>query len=223
MVEPFRFTSVVELPEMLGRRARDEQELLELIEDVPLDSIYYHTAGRFLRHEVLEAFFPNDFASWAAREVRDQVLGERLGVIDPFDLPNLEGLRLELVTTLDDHLSRIGVVPRVIHGEPFHFMRSRLVEVPTGLEARTLDELQACLERVDSSSIYFHTVEARMRRDHPEGEFALWVADQLGLPALAAKIARLTPFASSLESMRRDLLALVARERSGPRAQEKAA
>ena len=225
MVEPFRFTSVVELPEMLGRRARDEQELLELIEDIPLDSIYYHTAARFLRHEVLEAAYPNDFAAWAAREVRDQVLGERLGVIDPYDLPNLEGLRQELVTTLDDHLSRITVVPRVIHGEPFYFMRSRLVEIPTGLEARDLVELGECLARVDSSSIYWHTVEARMRRNHPQGEFAHWISDQLGDRALAASVARLSPFASSLESMRRELIALVARARGAEpaRAEEKAA
>ena len=214
MVEPFRFTSVVELPEMLGRRARDEQELLELIEDVPLDSIYYHTAARFLRHEVVEASFPNDFASWAAREVRDQVLGERLGVIDPYDSPTLEALRQELVTTLDDHLARITVVPRVIHGEPFHFMRSRLIEIPTGLEARTLEELERGFARVDSSSIYWHTVEARMRRDHPHGEFAHWVEDQLGEPELAARIAKLSPFASSLESMRLELIALVGGARS---------
>ena len=227
MTEPFRFTSVVELPEMLGRRARDEQELLEALEDVPLDSIYYHTAARFLRHEVVEAAFPNDFASWAAREVRDQVLGERLGVIDPYDCASLEALRHELVTTLDDHLARITVVPRVIHGEPFHFMRSRLVAVPAGLEARSLEEFEQALGRVDNSSIYWHTVEARMRRNHPQGEFAHWVEDQLGDAALATQLARLSPFASSLEGMRREIIALVRRARgvgdSPRKEQEKAA
>jgi hypothetical protein len=214
LVEPFRFTSVVELPEMLGRRARDEQELLEQLEEVPLDSIYYHTAGRFLRHEVVEASFPNDFAAWASREVRDQVLGERLGIIDPYDVPTLEALRQEIGTTLDDHLARITVVPRVIHGEPFHFMRSRLVAIPTGLDARTLEELEQALARVDASSIYWHTVEAHMRRGHPGGEFALWIREQLGLPELAARVARFSPFASSLESMRRALIALLASART---------
>jgi hypothetical protein len=214
--QPFHFTSVVELPEMLGRRARDEQELLELLEDVALDSIYYHTAARFLRHEVVEASFPNDFASWAAREVRDQVLGERLGAIDPFDSPTLEALRHELVTTLDDHLARITVVPRVIHGEPFHFMRSRLIAVPTGFAARDLGEFERCLESVDASSIYWHTVEARMRRNTPRGDFTQWVVDQCGRPELGDAMARLSPFASSLEGMRRDLLALVRRARGEP-------
>lgn len=222
MVEPFRFTSVVQLPEMLGRRSRDEQELLELLEEVPIDTIYYHTAARFLRFEVLDSMFPNDFAMWATREVRDQVLGERLGVIDPFDFPNLEALRQELVTTLDDHLSRISVVPRVIHGEPFHFMRSRLIEIPSGFEATDLESFASALSRVDTSSIYYHTVEARLRKGVPEGDFARWIGDTCNRADLAAKIKQVSPFSSNIEAMRSQLLALIrTAQRSTP--QEKAA
>ena len=221
MAQPFRFTSVVQLPEMLGRRARDEQELLELLEEVPIDSIYYHTAARFLRFEVVDAMFPNDFAMWATREVRDQVLGERLGVIDPFDFTNLEALRQELVTTLDDHLSHISVVPRVIHGEPFHFMRARLIEIPSGFEATDVDTFADALGRVDASSIYYHTVEARLRKGVPEGDFARWLRDNAGIDPLAAQVARLSPFSSSLEAMRKQLLHLVHGAQN--RAQEKAA
>jgi hypothetical protein len=42
---PFLFTGCWELRQMLGRSARDERQLLEAIEEVPLDSIYYHTHG----------------------------------------------------------------------------------------------------------------------------------------------------------------------------------
>jgi hypothetical protein len=224
VAESFRFTSVVQLQEMLGRKARDEQELLELLEEVPIDCIYHHTAVRFLRFEVVDAMFPNDFAMWAAREVRDQVLGERLGIIDPFDFPNLEALRQELVTTLDDHLSRINVVPRVIHGEPFHFMRSRLIEIPSGHEARDIPSFEHALAGVDVSSIYYHTVEARLRKGVVEGDFAKWLADQPGGAAVAAKVARLSPFSSSLEAMRNQLLNLVRAAQGRPAiSKEKAA
>jgi hypothetical protein len=209
MVAPFSFTSVVQLPEMLGRRARDEQELLELLEDVPIDTIYHHTAARFLRFEVLDAMFPNDFAMWAAREVRDQVLGERLGVIDPFDFQSLEALRLELVTTLDDHLSRIGIIPRVIHGEPFYFMRSRLIEIPAGQVAVDLESFEDALSHVDASAIYYHTVEARLRKGVTEGDFARWLGDQLHMKELALRVGRFSPFSSSLEAMRRQLVSAV--------------
>ncbi len=194
---------------MLGRRARDEQELLELLEDVPIDTIYHHTAARFLRFEVVDAMFPNDFAMWAAREVRDQVLGERLGVIDPFDFPSLEALRLELVSTIDDHLSRIGVIPRVIHGEPFYFMRSRLIEIPAGQVAVDLASFEEALSQVDASAIYYHTVEARLRKGVTEGDFARWLGDQLQMKELAARVGRFSPFSSSLEAMRRQLVAAV--------------
>ena len=58
-------------------------------------SIYYHTHTYFLRHSHVERLYPNDFAQWVAMEVRDHVLGERLAVIDPFELQGLEPLREE--------------------------------------------------------------------------------------------------------------------------------
>jgi uncharacterized protein DUF5752 len=39
---PFHFVSCRELRESLGKRAQDLQRLLEIIEEVPADSIYYH-------------------------------------------------------------------------------------------------------------------------------------------------------------------------------------
>ena len=36
----FRFVSCMELREALGKRALDEQRLLEIIEEAPVDSIY---------------------------------------------------------------------------------------------------------------------------------------------------------------------------------------
>ena len=49
-MKEFHFMCCIEIKELLGKRADDEQELLELIEEVPIDSIYYHTHSYFLRH-----------------------------------------------------------------------------------------------------------------------------------------------------------------------------
>ena len=46
--------------------------------------------------------------------------------------------------------------PRVVYGELFFFMQSRILAVPAGIRARTLAEFRDGLERVDSSAIYFH-------------------------------------------------------------------
>ena len=88
--DPFFFTGCWELREMVGRSARDEQQLLEAIEEIPPDSLSYHTHSFFLRHKYIAGPYPNDFATWAAIQVRDRVLGEKLGILDPYDIENLE-------------------------------------------------------------------------------------------------------------------------------------
>ena len=205
---PFSFVGCWELREMLGRSARDEQQLLEALEEIPLDSIYYHTHSFFLRHKYIAGPYPNDFATWAAIQVRDRVLGEKLGVLDPYDFENLEFLRAEIVTIIEEHLSELQIIPRAIYGEPFHFMQSRIVEAPTGLKARTLTEFREILANVDISVIYYHTFEAVLRLGKRNGDFALWIEGQLGLPELAQKISKLDPYMTSLETIRHRMIKL---------------
>ena len=199
---PFLFTGCWELRQMLGRSARDERQLLEAIEEVPLDSIYYHTHSFFLRHKYIAGPYPNDFATWAAIQVRDRVLGEKLGVLDPFEFKDLESLRAAIVAIIEDHLSHLQIIPRVIYEEPFHFMLSRITAVPTGLEGRTLTEFREILASIDASVIYYHTFEAILRLGRSHGDFATWIEQQLELPDLAEKIAHLDLYMISLESIR---------------------
>jgi Family of unknown function (DUF5752) len=205
---PFVFVGCWELREMLGRSARDERQLLEAIEEVPLESIYYHTHSFLLRHKYIAGPYPNDFATWAAIQVRDRVLGEKLGILSPYDFPNLESLRGEIVTIISDHLSRLQVIPRVIYEEPFHFMQSRIISAPMGLQVYTLAEFREVLATVDDSVIYYHTFEAILRLAKPKGDFALWMEEQLGLPELGERISRIHPYRISLESVRSRILNL---------------
>lgn len=193
---------------MLGRRAADVQELLEGLEEVPLDSIYFHTHSYFLRHPYIAGPYPNDFANWAAIQLRDRVLGERLAVIDPSEVGDLDALRNELVTILDDHLSHVGSVPRVVYGELFFFMQSRILAVPTGIKARTLAEFREGLERVDSSAVYFHVLAAMVRKGKRRNDFVAWIEDSLGMKDFAAQVGAVNPYATSLEAVRRRLIEL---------------
>ena len=205
---PFRFFGCIELREILGKRAHDERELTELLEQVPVGSVYYHTHSVFLRrHRITEAY-PNDFANWVAAEVRDQVLAERLAVVDPFEFEDLEPLREELISILEEHIENLQPVPRVVFGEPFFFILSHVVDVPLGLTARTLEEFIACLREVDESSIYLHTLEARVRRGVKGGDFAEWLRRELGLTTLAEEIACINPYLGGLERIRTELLRL---------------
>jgi len=207
------------MQEILGQEAEDEKRLVDLLEEVPLDSIYFHTHSNFLRHSHLERAYPNDFAQWVAMEVRDRLLAERLAVIDPFDFKGLEALREELISVIDDHLSRAAIVPRVIFGEPFYFNQSRILQVPTDLEVGTLLEFRQALSVVDVSAIYFHMFEARHRLEHEKSDFSAWIQESLGLPDLAGRLRAINPYLGSLERLRSALLTVcdefVAQEERG--------
>jgi len=206
---PFVFMGCIELLESLGRKAQDERELIELLEQVPAGSVFYHTYGYFLRHRIFVRPYANDFASWAVLHARDRLLGERLAVVDPFEFADLEQLREELISIIDDHLSRRPVVPRVDDGDPFYFMQSHVVGVPTGHEARTLAEFRSGLAEVDASAVYFHTVEARARLGRPSGDFADWLGTSLGRTDLAEQVQRIDVYLSSLERVRASILGLL--------------
>jgi hypothetical protein len=206
--EAFTFVACLELREFTGLRAENERRLADLMEEVSLDSIHYHTHAFFLRHKFVAGAYPNDFATWAAIQVRDRVLGERLAMVDPGEFANLQALREELVSVIDDHLRDLQIVPGVIYGEPFEFIQSRIVEIPTGIQVRTLQELRDALLEVDVSAIYFHLVEARLRLGRGQNDFAAWLDVGLGLPELAAKVRAVDPYAGSLEQTRARLIHL---------------
>lgn len=208
--QPFRFYSCVELRKVLGKRAMDEQRLLELIEEVPADSIYYHTHSYYLRHSYTQGLFPNDFATWAALLVQDRVLAERLGLLDPFQFEDIEQLREALLTVLGDHLSRLRTVPHCSTGVPFEFLSSHMIEADLGLETATLQEFRDGLARVDIGAVYNHVCEARLRKGHPRGDFADWVSspDGLAMPDLAARFVEVNNLGLSLENARLKLVGL---------------
>lgn len=201
---PFRFVSCMELREILGKRAMDEQRLLEIIEEAPPDSIYYHTNSYYLRHPYSQGLFPNDFATWVALHAQDRVLGERLGVLDPFEFDDIEQLRSEIVAIIGEHLSHLGTVPRCTTGEPFEFVRSHVIEADLGLETWTLKEFRDVLAHVEVGAIYNHVCEARLRKGRLSGDFATWLsaAEGLCLPDLAAQVVKVGRLGLSLEGMR---------------------
>ena len=203
---PFAFIGCSELQESIAHQADDEKELAELIEEVPLDSIHFHTHSYFLRHGLIEGTYPNDFAQWVVMQIGDHVLGERLAVLDPFDYPDLENLREELISIIDDHLSRSPIIPRVVFVQPFHFKRSRILEVPIGLEARTLQEFRDIVTDIDVSSIYYHMFEAHFRLRRAENDFSAWLRTSLKLTNLADRIRSINPYQGSLERLRSKLI-----------------
>ena len=205
---PFRFAGCVELRQTLDVHALDERELVNRIAEVPAGSIFFHTFGYFLRHRAFTTAYGNDFARWAALEVGDDALAERLAVVDPFAFTSVEALREYLVTILQEHLRGREAEGRLPFDRGFHFQQSHVVEVPLGVAAETLVEFRAGLASVDESAIYLHTVETRARERRAEA-FSEWLRESLELPALAERFERIDPYLTSLERIRGRLLGLV--------------
>lgn len=212
---PFTFVGCLELREILGRRARDERELMEELEQIPAASVYYHTQSIFLRHPRIAGAYPNDFANWVASQIRDQVLAERLAVVDPYMFGSVEELREELVSIVDSHISALNPVPRVVFGDPLFFVQSHVLEVPTGLEALTLPDFRRCLAEVDLSAVYLHALHARNRGEVAGGDFARWIGQELRRDSLAVAIGRINPYLGGIEGIRREMLRLIDIELEG--------
>lgn len=208
----FSFMGCIEIKELLGKKADDEKELSELIEEVPRDSIYYHTHSCFLRHYYIAGSYTNDFANWVAIQVRDRVLGEKLAGVTPSGIRTIEDVRSELIDIIDGHLSVIGMVPSLVYGQPFFFMQSRIIEVPTGIIANNLAEFTEALKIVDASAIYNHIFEAKLRDNRGRSDFAIWIEEVLDMKELANKLEIIDSYMYSLEGLRKKLLDLCGRQ-----------
>jgi hypothetical protein len=209
MGSAFRFWGCSEIRESLSLQADSERQLMERLEVVPAESIYYHTVRSLLRRRVVPTPYPDDFASWVATELRDAVLAERLALPSPFDFQDVEAFREHLLDILDNHLAELPFTPRVLLGSPFYFLRGHLVAVPLGAEANDLETFRRVLAGVDESSVYYHAVEAIGRLGKQRGDFAAWVEEVLGLTDLARSMAEVDPFLLSLAGVRRRLLQIV--------------
>jgi hypothetical protein len=159
--------------------------------------------------------YADDFADWIATEIRDPLLAERLAFPSPFDFADIEEFRQELVTILDEHLSRLPFTPRPIIERPFLFRRGHLTVIPLDSRADDLMSFRAGLAEVDESSIYYHVVEAAGRLGKPRGDFSAWIEDELGLPDVARQVRRVDPFVASLEQVRRRILTVLDAHLSG--------
>ncbi|MGD2278836.1 MAG: DUF5752 family protein [Candidatus Omnitrophota bacterium] len=211
-MKTFKFTGCIELKELLAEKADNELQLLTLIEDVPTDSIYYHTHSYFLRHFYLAGQYPNDFANWAALQVRDRVLGEKLGIVTPSGDKSIEDIRTELLDIIDNHLSSIKAVPSAVYGEPFYFMKSKVMEIPMGISVDNLSDFVEAFKTIHASAIYNHIFEARLRLKKGKSDFSIWLDEVLGMDELAENIEKIDCYMYSLEDLRTKIINLCERE-----------
>ncbi len=216
-MDPFVFMTSVQSVQLTGIRAASLSELYEGLKEVDGSSIYHHTHRFYRFHSFLSDTSFSDFAFWVGQNLKEETAAERMGSLDLRDYATIRSLRETLLTTLDplrnmpDRWDR-----RVPPGLEFHFCRSTSLVMPTGYHAENLEQFIHALERVDTSCIYYHLIEAPLHLESSpryRNDFSEWLANLPGLEEKAQAIAELNPYRWNLEELRERLVALFRRNR----------
>jgi hypothetical protein len=173
---PFEFRDCALITLSVGRSAQNLRELRDRLAEAPAESIWHHFHETLMRPVFDDPEFPNDFASWARRALHDDVLAERLGVIDPVEFDDIEQLRQHLIDVVED---RMFEVPYMVQAAPSHvlsFLRSQTVVLTTDLRAATPREMGERIPALPLGSLFVHVIEARRwNADHVD-DFTNWLA-----------------------------------------------
>ncbi|MEW6412792.1 MAG: DUF5752 family protein [Candidatus Zixiibacteriota bacterium] len=150
------------------------RELRERIAICPEDCLFHHFSETLIRPSFDDPEFRNDFAVWSARFLRDRVLAERLGILNPYKFKSFQLLRETVVEIIDDRLSELPYIPSVPKGDDFIFMRAATVVFSSGVVLTNPAELVEILPSISYSSIYYHFIEARRRTESRVDDFTAW-------------------------------------------------
>ena len=210
MTEGFHFYTQHNLVELLGLKAKNPVDLLENIRKVPQASIYYHTHRFIQQYQYLSPEPPNDFALWLKDTLHLERLGEAFLDVDTVSFTDLEDLRKEFVSILDEYISRGDYLADCPRDREFNFMSCKIFVIPTHYTANDLKEFVKVLRKISIQSLYFHMFEARLRLKMPENDFSAWFKS-IGEADLARETARLDPYTLTLEELRMKVIDLVSR------------
>lgn len=150
------------------------RELRERVKTCPEASLFHHFMETLVRPSFDDPEFRNDFAVWSARYLRDRVLAEKLGILNPYKFDSLEHLRESVVELIDDRLSELPFIPSVLKGDGFIFMQAATVVFDAGIVLESPFELTRVLPQMSYSSIYYHFIEARRRTPNRVDDFTAW-------------------------------------------------
>lgn len=173
---PFEIKDCTLISRMAGvDNAVNLRELRERLKTCPVECLFHHFSETHIRPSFDDPEYRNDFAIWAARNLRDQILAERLGIINPYAIGDLEELRTLVIDVVDERLAETELVPWSQSGEDFQFMRAVTVVFNTGLKMEEPGDLPEVIPQLSLSSIYYHFIEARRRTDNHVDDFTAWL------------------------------------------------
>jgi hypothetical protein len=189
----------------IGQSCSNLRELLAALRTVP-DNVLEHHMLRCPLEDHFELYeFPNDLARWCWDALGDHVVGEQLGLVDPYRHHSLADLRAQLVETLEDRLWKQDRPSSCRPGLELHLLASRVVAYDTGDRLPTPTALAEAIPQMSSRSLFFHVHEARRRTGGQSDDFSLWLEQFDVDPSLVARLRAIDFYFLNLSQLRREL------------------
>ena len=201
------------LVELAGKKAENLKEFLKCIQTIDDESIFYHVYHTLRQHHFAIPEYSNDFAHWLKKELHEDVLAERFTYVRISQYDDIEAIREKLVEMSKKRLvDKSNSTLNVPEEKAFHFVRAKIIALPTNFMAKNLDDFVGCLERVDRGSIFHHFFSSRLKFSKKEekyvDDFSEWIA-KIGHPEIADKISALNPYGYTLEGIRKEIIRII--------------
>lgn len=184
--------------------------LRDKVATIEPDSIYYHFWGGRLFSQFTHPAYHNDFAMWAHQGLNDEILAERLGIIDPTEYESLEDLRESILERIEERLDEYAMIPLAKKEDLFHFIRSVIMVFNTPHVISHPDEIPKIITTLSSRSFFYHFIDARSRTKEKCDDFTAWLSTYgKEYSTLIDKIGAIDPYFLSLSSLREELIGVV--------------
>jgi len=204
--EPFRVMDCSLVRCATGRACSNLRELLEAIRSVP-DAVLEHHMMRCALEDHFELHeFPNDLARWCWTVLGDNMLGEQLGLVDPYRESSTAALRAALVNLIEDRLWGLDRVPWCRPGLELHLVESHLIAYDTLERIFTPAALAEAVQRLSLRSLFYHVHDARRRTAGQADDFSAWLEQCDAEASLVATLRKIDFSFLNLSQLRQALV-----------------
>ncbi len=209
----FVFQHGFSLVELSGEKAGNLKEFLKCIKSIDDESIFFHVYHTLRQHHFAIPEYSNDFAHWLKKELHEDVLAERFTYIRISQYDDIKTVKQKLIESIKKRLDeRSNGMRSVPEERSFHFVRARVIALPTKYKAKNLKEFAKCLKEIERDSLFYHFFSARLKpgnnKEEYSDDFSRWIA-KIGHPGTADKIAALNPYGYTLEGLRKEILNII--------------
>lgn len=190
-----------------GIKAQTLAEFRDRLSMIPIDCIDFHFWGARIRRTSFEhREYHNDFSYWAHHSLHDDILAERLELLNPTDYKDLEPLRADLIEIVENRLDESNMILWAKSEELFYFCLSKTFVFQTNYVINKPQELMDVLPRLTKSSIFYHFIDSTRRTPEKIDDLSLWLHQFKGCEELIAAFRKIDPYPISLANLQAKLV-----------------